>query len=237
MRRENERFVGFPRKGLGFLKELAANNDREWFEANKGVYREQVVEPAQAFVVALGRRLRRISKGIVYDTRLNGSGSIFRIYRDTRFSPDKTPYKTHLGIYFWEGARKMASPGYYVPIEPAGATLHGGHHIFSKEALAAYREAVADGKSGRELERILKKIRGIGGIEIAGEHYRRVPRGYDADHPRADLLRHRGLFTRQPAFKAKEVASPEIVDLCYASCRRLAPLHRWLVKVTGGAAS
>ena len=101
-------FVGFPENGLRFLSGLKKNNNKEWFDARKETYREGVAEPAQAFVVALGRRLQTISKGIIYDTRLNGGGSVMRVYRDIRFSKDKTPYKDWLGIFFWEGkAKKM----------------------------------------------------------------------------------------------------------------------------------
>jgi len=99
-------FSGFPEEGLQFLTDLGQNNDRDWFDARKQTYTDTIVSPALAFVEALGERLQIISPHIQYDTRTNGAGSLMRIYRDTRFSADKRPYKTWVGIRFWEGGRK-----------------------------------------------------------------------------------------------------------------------------------
>ena len=97
-------FTGFPQDGLQFLAELEENNERPWFEANKARFEEGLLQPAVAFVEIIGKRLQEeISAGIQYDPRTNGSGSLMRIYRDTRFSKDKTPYKTHLDGLFWSG--------------------------------------------------------------------------------------------------------------------------------------
>src|SRR5210317_2244799 len=93
-------FPGFPRAARRFLADLAANNDRAWFNDHKDVYKEQLVAPALDFVTVMGRKLARTAPEVVADPRSNGSGSLFRIYRDTRFSKDKTPYKTHLSMHF-----------------------------------------------------------------------------------------------------------------------------------------
>ena len=95
-----QNFSGFSQEVISFYNELALNNDRDWFNAHKSVYTEKVLEPAQGFVLAMGERLRMLSPNIIADPRTNGSGSIFRIYKDTRFSKDKTPYKTFLGDLF-----------------------------------------------------------------------------------------------------------------------------------------
>ena len=94
-------FDGFPKKGVEFLRQLSEHNDREWFSQHKDEYNEYLLAPARDFVTALGERLRKISPGIIADPRTDRS--IFRINRDTRFAKDKSPYKTHLGIFFWEG--------------------------------------------------------------------------------------------------------------------------------------
>lgn len=99
-------FSGFPEEGIQFLADLDVNNNRDWFQANKKLFQERLQIPAQQFVAALGVRLLKISAGIRYDTRTNGSGSLMRIYRDTRFSKDKTPYKTNISMAFWEGPGK-----------------------------------------------------------------------------------------------------------------------------------
>ena len=117
-------FSGFPRAGLEFLSDLATHNDRTWFEAHKKIYQEMLLEPAQAFVMALGFRLQEISKGIHYDTRTDGRGVLMRIHRDIRFSQDKTPYNTHLRGLFWEGERKKnESPAFGFQIDATGMSL------------------------------------------------------------------------------------------------------------------
>lgn len=229
-------FVGFPEEGLRFLSGLKKNNNREWFEARKDVYREQVAAPAQAFVVALGRRLQVISNGIIFDTRLNGSGSVMRIYRDTRFSKDKTPYKDWLGIFFWEGKlKKMENPGYYVHIDPKGSFVAAGHYHFTKSFFEPYRDAVVHTRRGKDLENILASLGRVKGLVIGGDKGKRVPRGFDPDHPRAELLKHRGLYTYTEPIARKYLTTPEFVDLSLSWCKKMAPLQNWLVKVASAA--
>ena len=95
-----ETFSGFPKGTVSFLRDLAANNNREWFTAHRPEYETAVLEPARAFVRVMGERLRRLSPQIKAEPRIDGS--LFRLYRDIRFSPDKSPYKTNLGIFFWK---------------------------------------------------------------------------------------------------------------------------------------
>jgi uncharacterized protein (TIGR02453 family) len=225
-------FDGFPKRGLRFLGELEQNNNREWFQAHKGAYQQHVLAPAQDFVFALGERLRDLFPEIRYDTRANG-GSILRIYRDVRFSKDKTPYNPNVRVAFWEGAgKRMENPSFLMRIEPGGVALYAGIHVFPKPFLTAYREAVADEALGAELEAAMTAVRKAGDYTLGGEHYKRVPRGYDADHPRADLLRYNGLWAHAAdAVDAALITTPKLIEACLAHCRNLAPLHRWLVKV------
>jgi uncharacterized protein (TIGR02453 family) len=225
-------FEGFPKQALDFLSELDANNNREWFQAHKDEYQQHVLAPTQDFVFALGERLREISTGIRYDTRAN-SGSILRIYRDLRFSKDKTPYNPNVRVVFWEGTgKRMETPGFFVRIQPDGVGLYAGLHVFPRPFLAAYREAVVDEEQGPELEAAMAAVRERGDYTLGGEHYRRVPRGYDADHPRADLLRYNGLWAHTAdAVDAALITTPKLLDVCLEHCRNMAPLHRWLVTV------
>jgi uncharacterized protein (TIGR02453 family) len=226
-------FEGFPRDTLVFLNELSENNDKTWFDANKDRYRANVIANAPAFVATLGERLQTgISPGIVYDTRTNGAGSMMRIYRDTRFSKDKTPYKTNIAFAFWEGQRKkMENPSFGFQFGTFGAGLYGGVWGFPKGMLEAYRQAVVDDKLGVELEQVIAQVQAAGGYEIGGEQYKRVPRGYDADHPRAELLKYKGLHASSPQFDVEIVTTPELVDVCYAHCKAMAPLQQWLVRL------
>ena len=153
---EDYAFAGFPPECLRFFRGLARHNDRAWFGAHKADYERDVLVPARAFVVAMGARLRRLSPGLRVDPRTGGAGSIFRIHRDVRFSKDKRPYKTNLGILFWEGERKSGS-GYYFHLEPSGLELYVGMYAFDKDQLSAWRRAVDDPTSGRLLAALLRK--------------------------------------------------------------------------------
>jgi uncharacterized protein (TIGR02453 family) len=230
-------FSGFPPAGMQFLRDLAENNNRAWFQAHKKDYLTHLLGPAQAFVVALGERLKALSPHIIYDVRADGRGSLMRIHRDTRFSKDETPYKTNVSMVFWEGrGKKTENPGFFVRLEPTRAGIFAGQHAFPKPVLAAYRDAVIDDTMGAELEETLSTVRASGVFQIGGEHYKRVPPGYDPDHTRADLLRYNGLYAFSPPISAEQFASAEMVDVCFEHCQKMAPLHYWLVKLARRAA-
>lgn len=225
-------FTGFPQEGLQFLADLAQNNNREWFQTHKQMYLDTIVAPAQAFVLAIGEGLQSISSGIRYDTRTNGSGSLMRIYRDVRFSKDKTPYKTNVGIVWWEGnGKKTEEPGFYFGLDSSGAGTHAGLHGFSKGMLHAYRDAVVDDSLGNELAEILNTITQNGRYTLSAPHYKRTPRGYDAENPRADLLLYNGLYASAPTLPEGIITSPELVDVCLEQFRHMVPLQQWLGKV------
>ena len=225
-------FAGFPEEGLRFLEELKRNNNRDWFQAHKSLYTDYVLRPSQDFVLAFGEALMSISEGIEYGNQASGSGSILRIYRDLRFTKDKRPYNTRIRLFFWEGTRKrMDNPGFYLLIEPQGGTLYGGMYQFRQPFLDAYRQAVVDDTLGSELEQELAAIRADGEYEVGGERYKRVPRGYDKAHERVDLLLYKSLYAEAPAIPREVLVSPAVVDVCLAHCRRMTPLHHWLVRV------
>ena len=221
-------FTGFPPQSIDFLANLAANNDRAWFESHKEEYQQVLLEPAQAFVRDLGEQLQTISDAIRTDDSANGSGVLMRIHRDTRFSKDKSPYKTNISGMFWAGAKKTTSPAFGFQLEATGMALMGGIFKFTPPMLTAYRAAVQAERTGQALVEILATLRAAGDYRIAGEHYKRVPQGFDSDHPRADLLRHDGLYASPPSIDVKEVNGKGLVDLCYAHFHTMAPLFHWL---------
>lgn len=226
--KETADFNGFPKEGIKFLKDLARNNTKEWFNRNKKYYEEYLVNPAKNFVTAMGEKLRAISPDLVADPAVNKS--LFRLNRDTRFSNDKTPYKTHFSMFFWEGSgKRMENPGFYLCFDAEKLTLAGGAHEFPREKLEPFREAVRSDKSGGELVEIVKKLKKKG-IGVRGEHYKRVPRGYDPDHPRADFLKYNGLYIMSELKLPAELCSKKFVAYCIKEFRRMDPLQRWLVK-------
>ena len=228
---EVKAFDGFPEEGFNFFRELAVNNNREWFKQHKQEYIDFLQTPALSLVVELGERLKSDFPRIAYDLRTNGAGSIMRIYRDIRFSKDKTPYKTHIGINFWEGPQKKGSPGFHFFMDTEGAAFYGGYHVFPKEYLTAYRDSVASERSGENLRKALDKMVKNKGFEFGGEQLKRVPPGYDKESLRGDLLRYKGLYASSPQIGAEELGSPDLVDSCFERCVNMSPLHHWLVKV------
>lgn len=228
----SDSFSGFPKAGIQFLAELAENNDKTWFKVNKARYEQDLLAPALEFVTAVGQQLQSISPHIQYDTRTNGSGSLMRIYRDVRFSKDKSPYKTNLSGMWWEGeGKKTQSPAFGFQLETQGIAVMAGMFQFDKAQLQAYREAVANEETGQGLQEAVTAVAGDT-YELVGQHYKRVPRGYDTDHPRADLLRHNALYVhpRRP-IPIEVVTSPQLVDDCMEHFRQMAPIQRWLAAV------
>jgi uncharacterized protein (TIGR02453 family) len=228
-----EEFKGFSKKTVKFFQDLAANNNREWFAAQRNNYEEFVLRPAQAFVVAMGEQLRRLTPGILANPRPDGS--LFRIYRDTRFSPDKSPYKTHMGIFFWEGKRpRMECSGYYFHLEPPCLMVGGGLYIFPRPLLERFRRAAIDPEYGDELAAAVKKITVRPGFSLGAKHYKRLPPGTDPDHPNAELLLHNGLYAGWETAIPAEFYSAALLDYCYDKFRPLEPLHRWLTDLVNG---
>jgi uncharacterized protein (TIGR02453 family) len=225
-------FSGFTKETVRFYTALRRNNNRPWFEAHRETYERHVIAPAKLFVTAMGERLRSIVPGLVAVPAVNKS--IFRINRDTRFSLDPAPYKTNLGLYFWDGARsRMESAGFYVGLEPPDIMLGGGMYVIPDTILGRYRKAVVDPRRGAEIARIVAALRAVPGCTVEGTHYKRVPAGYDPAHGNAELLQHKGLYASFEAKVPEEFFSAAFVEYCLERFARAAPLHRWLMKLFG----
>jgi uncharacterized protein (TIGR02453 family) len=225
-------FDGFPKELVTFYQDLSQNNNRIWFNEHKDIYKQYVIAPSQDFVRAMGERLRELSPNVVADTRTSGAGSIFRIYRDTRFSKDKTPYKTFLGILFWEGNRKkVENSGFYFHLEPSKLMLATGMHVFPRPLLEAYRDAVVHHEHGSALVQAVKQVSARGPYQIGGHHYKRVPRGYDATHENADFLLYNGLYASVESDIPEELYIEDILDYCFERFKDMYPIHQWLLTV------
>ncbi|MEZ4770644.1 MAG: DUF2461 domain-containing protein [Caldilineales bacterium] len=226
-------FEGFPPAGLMFLADLAQNNDREWFEAHRDEYQKELLEPAQAFVAALGERLREFAPHVQFDTKTNGTGSLMRIHRDVRFSKDKSPYHEYVSGLLWEGkGKKNECPAFGFQLTPFALGLMAGQFMFTRDGLIAYRAAVLNDESGPRLAAILDDLRSRPGYEVGGVALKKVPRGFNSDHPRAELLRFKGLYTHPPRLEGPILSSPELVEVCMLHFAAMAPLQQWLVEAT-----
>ncbi|MGC8602111.1 MAG: DUF2461 domain-containing protein [Desulfomonilaceae bacterium] len=223
-------FKGFPVECVKFYNDLRKNNTKKWFDEHKTEFENYVMEPARDFVMEMGMILKKISPAIIADTRY--SKSIFRPFRDIRFSKDKKPYKTHLGIFFWEGRlAKMDCPGYYFHLEPPMLMIAAGNHCFSKSMLDLYRKAVVDPKFGKALSRAAKDVKSKGDYHLGEKQYKQVPRGYDKNHENAEFLLFGGLTAWTEIMIPDEFYSYDIVSYCFNKFKDLSPIHKWLVKM------
>ena len=210
---------------FAFLEELRENNNREWFAANKDRYEEYLLEPALAFIDAFAPRLEKISPHFRADARPSG-GSLFRIYRDTRFSKDKSPYKTNVGIHFrHERAKEASAPGYYLHIGPGQVFAGGGVWHPSTDAATRIREAIVTAP-----QRWRSATRGAAfakRFELGGDSLKRVPSWADAEHPFADDLRRKDFFG-STRLSEDDVVVAGLVDEYARICRAAAPLIQFL---------
>ena len=180
-------FVRFRPTLIEFLEQLAANNNRPWFQANKGRYERDVLEPSLAFIRAFQPRLKRISPYFVASDRRVG-GSLMRVYRDTRFSKHGEPYKTNVGIQFrHEFGQDIHAPGFYVHIAPDECFLALGVWRPDRSSLVQIRQAIVEYPDRWRRVRNNKKFRQC--FVLAGSSLKSAPRGFAADHPLIEDLR------------------------------------------------
>jgi uncharacterized protein (TIGR02453 family) len=221
-------FTGFTNGTRQFLGDLRAHNDRAWFAENRARYDDDVLARQREFVSAIGSRFVALGEPVHAEPAVNPS--IFRINRDTRFSRDKSPYKTHADMIFWLGDDKKCCAGYFIRLTGEGVALGGGSHAGYDWMQRAYRAGVADEHLGDELARIIDTLLAEGFVLNAPER-KRVPSGFSADHPRAELLKHLDLHAlREFAPPPAEFYGPEFVEWCMAQFAQVKPLVDWLAE-------
>jgi len=204
-------FTGIPIAALDFYEDLEADNSKAFWTAHKPVYDEAVRAPLEALGAALAEEF--------------GAPKVFRPYRDVRFAKDKTPYKTHQGAFVARGP----ATGWYVQIGAAGVRVGVGFYEASTPRLAAIRDAVADDRSGPQLRRILNRMVKQG-WELGGETLKTTPRGYDADHPRIDLLRHKSMTLGRSYGFEPFIHTAGLLDRVREDWRAGRPFVEWVTK-------
>ncbi len=217
-------FTGFPQDGLDFLTTLGAK-DKSWFDKNRKVYDTEVVPHAKAFVETMAELLAdRLSGGIEGQPKTNGS--IAPINNDLRFNPEASPYKDHLMFKFWEGPDKKAAAQLWVRMHPVdGVGFASGINIGRVDA---WRNAVD--KQGEPLADALAALVKATKADVVGEGLKRVPKPYAEDHPRADLLRHKGFQVRWIKKTPKSVTTAKFAEWCAKELQRTSEVHHWLVE-------
>lgn len=215
-----------------FLRDLRNHNDREWFQGNKGRYERDVRDPLLALIRDAAAPLAKISPEILADPRPSG-GSLFRIYRDTRFSKDKTPYKTHAAVQFRHRAGKdVHAPGFYLHLEPGNVFIGAGLWHPESDALRAVRTAIAT--RAADWKRVLSAPAFKRMCALEGEVAKRAPQGFDPGHPLIDDIRRKD-FIAVVRFKDAEALRPEFLDLVVAAFRAAAPLNAFICRALGHA--
>jgi uncharacterized protein (TIGR02453 family) len=220
-------FTGFGAKTRKFLRDLGRNNEKAWFDAHRAEYEQYYLEPAKAFVEVVGPKLEKFAPNIVWDPRVNGS--IFRVNRDIRFSTDKTPYRDHIDLWFWEGQRRTAVSGFFLRIRDKSIHLGAGSHGFSKELLVSYRRALADEEAAKSLASLTKRLERAG-YELGGKTYKKPPRGFASRAVARDLVLHSALWVSAERRSPPELASSRFAAYCAREWKKMAPLHRWLAE-------
>ena len=203
-------FSGWPEEALDFYDGLAADNSKTYWTANRAVYDELVLGPMAELVDELGAEF--------------GDTKVFRPYRDVRFSPDKTPYKTHIGAMVGSG---------YVQLSADGLAAGDGMYVMAPDQLDRYRRAVASDRAGPELERVIAMVEKAG-IGVSGrDTLKSAPRGYPADHLRIGLLRCKGLIAWQEWPAGAWLGTAEAKDRVVTFLRTTRPLSEWLAGQVG----
>jgi uncharacterized protein (TIGR02453 family) len=216
-------FPGFPKEAVTFFRGLARNNNRDWFRPRKPLFEEHVKEPMRQLVTALNGEMKRFAPLHITDP----DKAIYRIYRDVRFSKDKKPYKDHLAAYFpRQGMGKDSAAGYYVAISDESLAVGGGVHMPMPEVLLPLRNHIAEHHA--EFRRLTgsKVLQTLFG-PMHGEQLSRVPKGFAAEHPAADLLRYKQ-FLFYVELPADLVTSAELFGEVRKRFEKLTPLVNFL---------
>jgi uncharacterized protein (TIGR02453 family) len=208
-------FSGIPVAALDFYDDLEVDNTKSFWATHKDTYETAVRVPMSALARALEDEF--------------GAAKVFRPYRDVRFAKDKTPYKTHQGVFVPRGP----ATGFYVEVAAPGVRVGVGFYEASGPRLSRIREAMADDRRGAELERVLATLAETGWT-VGGEKLKTSPRGYDADHPRIELLRHKSLTLGKSYGFAPFIHTPELLDRVREDWREAMPFVDWVCDHAGG---
>ncbi len=222
-------FHGFPKESLPFLQRIERNNTKEWFDGHKEEYQRFILEPSRDFVVEMGEHLQALVPTVNAIPKINGS--LFRIYRDTRFSKNKSPIKTRIGIIFWQGrAKRMSSSAFYLQFDPKALMLAVGIRSFKKELLDAYREYIKNDERRRELHAILEDVKARG-YRLPEPRYKRYPRGFDKTMEHAYLSLYDGMYAFA-ILLPEALFSEAFVHQAYDVYEALFALHQWVYEMT-----
>jgi len=223
------RFDGFADGHARFFVALAKNQRREWFEAHRHEYEQGWLTPMKALLAEVHERIDPF-----FPHHPLAEPKVFRIHRDVRFSKDKSPYKTHIGGYIavdGSGSGPSAAAPLYMHLGATERFVAAGQYMMDAAQLARFRAAVLDDREGGRLARTLATLERAGFTVGSHETLQKVPRGFDPAHPRADLLRRKGLIVSFPALPRELLVSRGLVDWIVSYTKRAGPLVEWLASL------
>ena len=226
-------FNGFKKEGIEFLIDLEMNNTKVWFENNRYIWEEHILKPNVAFVEEMGETLEMLVPMI--NAKPKVSGSLFKIYRDTRFSKDKTPMKDKIGIIFWQGgAHRMQSTSYYFFYNIEQYYIATGIRTFKPPLLKAYRKYIQNKTNAKNLHQILEDIKQKG-YQLPEPKYKRLPQGFKEGDEYSYLSKYNAIFGFQ-TYPLHEINddfySEKIVDKAFRVFQDMDNLREWLYQLT-----
>lgn len=223
-------FTGFPKELFRFLDELEANNSRDWFAANRERYEKLYIEPSWAYIQAMQSKLGTVSSQMIGNAKRSG-GTLMRIYRDTRFAKDKTPYKTNIGISFrHQRLSDIHAPGFYVHVASDECLIAAGVWMPPREALQLIRQTIDEDRTA--WKKVVKDKKFNDRYRLSGESLKSAPRGYPIDHPLIEDLR-RTSYCGVITLKRAEVQRADFVDYSIEAFRQARPLMKFLCDALG----
>jgi uncharacterized protein (TIGR02453 family) len=219
-------FPGFPKEGIAFLRALKKNNDREWFAPRKAEFEATVKQPMIQLVTALHREMMRFAPQYVGEP----AKCVYRIYRDTRFSKDKTPYKTFASALLLRNGfdRHAGSAGIYFSVSPTEIEVAGGVYMPDRDTLLALRTYIGENHKQFRATFATPKVKKLLG-ELWGDSVTRVPKGFDAEHPAEDLIRRKN-YILSAQLDAKIATTPKLLGEIVTRIKAMTPFVEFLNK-------
>jgi uncharacterized protein (TIGR02453 family) len=223
-------FQGFAEPDAKFFRSLAKNQNREWFQKHKSEFETGWQQPMKELLAEVREGIESAFEHVDLD-----APKLFRIFRDVRFSKDKSPYKTHIGgIIPTKRSGKITEVpmALYFHVGQPNSFGAAGHYMMDPRSLQRFQRAVADDERGRELERVLAGLQKKKFVVRSHDSYKRIPKGYDAEHPRAEHLKRKGLVVGFPELPSDILVSAKLGPWLVKQIRVAAPLVEWLVFAT-----
>ena len=222
-------FNGFKKEGVEFLKELKSNNSKEWFEGHRYIWEKYILEPNKSFIKDMGETLQILVPTIKALPKVGGS--LFRIYRDVRFSKDKTAMKSKIGLLFWQGSgHRMQSSSFYMHYDENEYFVASGIRAFKPPLLKIYRKYIQDTNKREELNQILKVLIKKG-YSLPGPKYKRIPSSFDANDENIYLALYGAMFAYK-IYKMDDIFyTQELIDKVFENYCDMKDLQHWVYEM------